>query len=96
LIAGAPLIWLGVALAGLWLGRLLLRLFRRPHAAAPGSALAGGLLISLFLALVGLTSTLGLAGLALLAALGLAAISASRAAGALGEPARPTSYFVQG
>jgi hypothetical protein len=95
-LAGAPLIWLGVALAGLWLGRPILRLIRRPRAEAPWAALVGGLLISLFLALVGLSSTLGLAGLALLAALGLAAVSAGRAAGAVGDGSRPTSYFVQG
>jgi hypothetical protein len=95
-LLGAPLIWLGISLAGLWLGRPILRLVRRPHAEAPWAALAGGLLISLFLALVGLTSTLGLAGLALLAALGLAAVGVGRASGAVGDGGRTTSYFVQG
>ncbi|MBL8146700.1 MAG: polymer-forming cytoskeletal protein [Anaerolineae bacterium] len=96
LLFGLPLVWLGVSLAGLWIGRLLLHIFRKPNAAAPWAALTGGLLISLFLVLVGLTSTFGLAGLALLAALGLAAMMAGRAAGAVGDGARQTSYFVQG
>ena len=96
LIFGAPLIWAGIALAALWLGRPILRLFRRPKASAPWAALAGGLILSLGLALVGLNSTLGIVALALLAALGLAAISAGRAAGAIGSQTRQTSYFVQG
>lgn len=96
LLFGLLLIWLGLSLAGLWLGRPLLRLVRKPNAAAPWAALTGGLLISLALTLVGLTSTFGLAGLALLTVLGLAAISASRASGAAGDPLRQTSYFVQG
>lgn len=96
LLFGLLLVWLGVSLAGLWIGRLLLRVFRKPNANAPWAALTGSLLITLFLALAGLTSTLGLAALALLATLGLAAISASRAAGAIGDGTRQTSYFVQG
>lgn len=95
-LLGLPLIWLGASLAGLWIGRLLLHIFRRPNAGAPWAALIGGLLISVTLLLLGLTSTLGLAGLALLAALGLAALIAGRAAGAVGDGARQTSYFVQG
>lgn len=95
-VLGAPLIWLGVSLAGLWMGQPLLKLFRKPHASAPWAALIGGLIVSLFLALVGLTSTFGLAGLALLATLGLAAVAASRVSGAVGDGTRQTSYFVQG
>ena len=96
LLCSLPLIWLGASLAGLWIGRLLLHVFRKPNAGAPWAALTGGLLVCLSLALVGLTSTLGLAGLALLAALGLAAIVAGRSAGAVGDGTRQTSYFVQG
>ncbi len=95
-VLGAPLMWLGAALAGLWIGAALARLVRRAHTPAPLAALVGGLLISGALALVGLNSVLGIVGLSVLAIIGLAAFGAARAAGAVGDGPRRTSYFVQG
>jgi hypothetical protein len=96
-VFGAPLVWLGLSLAALWIGRPLLRLARRPRPSAPLAALLGGLLLSGLLALVGPVSLPGLMILALMAVIGLAALGAARASGAVGDgPRRSSSYFVQG
>jgi cytoskeletal protein CcmA (bactofilin family) len=96
-VLGAPLVWLGLSLAALWIGRPLLRLARRPRSSAPLAALIGGLLLSGLLALLGPVSAPGLLVLALMAVIGLAALGAARASGAVGDnPRRSSSYFVQG
>ncbi len=95
-ILGAPVVWLGTALAGLWIGAALARLLRRPRTPAPLAALVGGLLISAALALFGTASLPGLVLLGALAVIGLAGVATLRAAGAVGDSPRRTSYFVQG
>jgi hypothetical protein len=96
-VLGAPLVWLGLSLAALWIGRPLLRLARRPRPSAPLAALIGGLLLSGLLALLGPVSAPGLLVLALMAVIGLGALGAARASGAVGDrPRRSSSYFVQG
>ncbi len=95
-LAGLPIIWLGLALSGGWLGALLVRAVGRPRTPAPLAALSGGLVVCGLLALVGPGSTLGLIGLALLALVGLAVLSARRAARSASHDPRQTSFFVQG
>lgn len=96
-VLGAPLVWLGISLAGLWLGRPLLRLARRPRTPEPFAALIGGLIISGVLALAGPISLPGLIILGAMAAIGLAALGAARTPGAAGDSPRASgSYFVQG
>ncbi|HYO89442.1 MAG TPA: polymer-forming cytoskeletal protein [Candidatus Limnocylindrales bacterium] len=95
-ILGAPVVWLGTTLAGLWIGAALARLLRRPRTPAPPAALVGGLLISAALALAGTASLPGLVLLGALAVIGLAGVATLRAAGAVGDNPRRTSYFVQG